>query len=121
VQMRTARDPRASRITAAKRRAILRAWKAGRSHAQIVAAVRTSTATINKVVSEAGLPARRSGRKYDHDRMKALRASGMTLAQVAADQPPATPQYVWNIVNGSHLKSYVKRGRRTARLIEAAR
>ncbi|WP_043636808.1 helix-turn-helix domain-containing protein [Nonomuraea candida] len=111
VPMRTVKDPRASRITPAKRRQILQAWRAGRSHAQIMAQVRTSSATIHKVVSEAGLDPRRPTRKYDHKLMKKLRAQGWTFSAIAADLG-TTPQYVWTVVNGSHLKSYVKRGRR---------
>ncbi|WP_449065013.1 helix-turn-helix domain-containing protein [Planomonospora algeriensis] len=110
VPMRTAHHPRASRISAAKRRQILAAWKAQRTNAQIIAEAQTSSATIRKVVQEAGLPPRRPHRKYDHDRMKKLRAEGKMLTEIAADQG-TSPQYVWNIVNGSYLRSYVKRGR----------
>ncbi|MFC4014613.1 helix-turn-helix domain-containing protein [Nonomuraea purpurea] len=119
VEMRTTKHPRASRITAAKRRAILQGFRAGRSHAEIIAQVRTTTATIHRVVSDAGLEPRRQTRKYDHDRMKRLRhVEGWTLAAVAADQG-TTPQYVWTIVNGCHLKSYVRRGRRRAHAVPA--
>ncbi|MFG6197762.1 helix-turn-helix domain-containing protein [Nonomuraea sp. JJY05] len=120
VKMRTVKHPRASRITPAKRRAIVQAWRAGRSHVQIIAQARTSSATINRVVSEAGLDPRRPTRKYDHGLIKKLRDDeGWTLARIAADQG-TTPQYVWTILNGSHLKSYVKRGRRGGRPAQVA-
>lgn len=120
VEMRTVRHPRASRITPAKRRAILRGWRAGQSHAQIIAQARTSSATINRVVSEAGLDPRRPARKYDHDLMRRLHKEGRTLAQIAAEVGGTTPQYVWTVLNGAHLKSYVPRGPRRARVDQVA-
>lgn len=108
VRMRDSRAPRASRISAEKRRSILAAWRRGKSNSQIIAECRTSSATIQKVVAGAGLDPRRSHRKYDHDRMRTLRRQGWTLAAIAADQG-TSPQYVWTIINGAHLKSYRRR------------
>ncbi|NYF44690.1 helix-turn-helix domain-containing protein [Streptosporangium sandarakinum] len=110
VKMRPGTAPRASRITPAKRRQIIAGWKAGHPHAQIVARARTSTATILKVVAEAGLPPRQR-RRYDHAQIKQFYRQGKTLTEIAREVG-TTPQYVWNIVNGYYLKSYVPRGGR---------
>ncbi|MBG0818983.1 helix-turn-helix domain-containing protein [Planomonospora sp. ID82291] len=106
VTMRTSRDPRASRISPAKRRKILALWRQGRSCAHIIERARTSSATITKVVREAGLDPRSRGprRKYDHERMRALRREGMKLIEIAADQG-TTPQYVWTVVNAPARKA----------------
>ncbi|MFC7723415.1 hypothetical protein [Nonomuraea recticatena] len=108
VQMRDSRAPRASRVSADKRRRILAAWRRGKSNSQIIAECRTSSATIHKVVAKAGLEPRRSHRKYDHDRMRELRGQGWTLAAIADDQGTSA-QYVWTIINGAHLKGYSRR------------
>lgn len=83
VEMRDARSPRASRITDAKRQAILAVWaEGGMSQRGMIRKARTSGETFRRVLAEAGIDPKAESRQTE-EQVRALRASGVAAADIA--------------------------------------
>ncbi|MER5649712.1 hypothetical protein [Streptosporangium sp. NPDC002524] len=123
VKMRPLSASRASRITPAKRQAILAAWGQGKSASMITKEVGAGWSTVIKVLKAEKLDPSAHVHRLDHDRMRALRAQRWTLAAIAADQGTRY-QYVWNVLDGQQkccsipgaCQARLKDGRQLARL-----
>ncbi|TMR22066.1 hypothetical protein ETD86_12930 [Nonomuraea turkmeniaca] len=96
VEMRPLSAPRASRITSAKRAAIVALWQEGTSLHQIAVQVGSTGETIRKVLAGAGIDVTSRIHRIDHNRARELRLAGWTLARIGAELG-TSPQYVWNI------------------------
>ncbi|MBG0818756.1 helix-turn-helix domain-containing protein [Planomonospora sp. ID82291] len=98
VQMRPMTAPRASRVSDAKREAILAGWEAGQTQERIATEVGASTETIRKVLVAAGIDPASRRHRIDRERARELRLQGWTLPQIAAEVG-TSPQYVWHLTN----------------------
>ncbi|MEU4229505.1 hypothetical protein AB0F17_34855 [Nonomuraea sp. NPDC026600] len=99
VQMRPLSAPRASRISPAKRAAIVALWHEGTSPHQIATRVGSTGETIRKVLTGEGIDVTSRIHRIDHNRARELRLAGWTLEQVGQELGTSA-QYVWNITRG---------------------
>lgn len=121
VPRRTSKSSRASRITPAKRAAILKAWADGHAHHRIMRDLRTTAETIDKVLADEGIvPVRRGCRRLDHELMARRRRAGWTLAAIA-DEAGSKPQYVWRVLDKMGVRVSPAVGRRSGKSIDRAR